>query len=144
MKTYVTKKGEIHRKWYLIDAEGVVLGKIAVCAADLLRGKGKVNFTPNVDCGDFVVIVNASKIKITGGKEEKKKYFRHSWYPGGLKTLTLDEMMAKDPRKVIEHAVSGMLPKNKLAREIFKKLKVYAGDKHEHEAQKPEAVKIPN
>lgn len=140
MKTYVTKRNDIKRKWYLIDAEGVILGKIATAAADLLRGKGKVNFTPNVDCGDFVVIINASKVKVTGGKEEKKKYYRHSWYPGGLKTLTLNQMMEKDSRKVVEHAVSGMLPKNKLAREIIKKLKVYSDSKHEHEAQKPEKI----
>lgn len=140
MKTYVTKRNDIKRKWYLIDAEGVILGKIATAAADLLRGKGKVNFTPNVDCGDFVVIINASKVKVTGGKEEKKKYYRHSWYPGGLKTLTLNQMMEKDSRKVVEHAVSGMLPKNRLAREIIKKLKVYSDSKHEHEAQKPEKI----
>lgn len=137
MKTTVTKKSDIERKWYLIDASDVILGKLAVRVADLLRGKGKVNFSPSVDCGDNVIVVNASKIKVTGGKEEKKMYYRHSWYPGGLKSFTLSQMMEKDPRKVIEIAVKGMLPKNKLAREMIKKLKVYGDDKHEHEAQKP-------
>src|SRR3990172_7664646 len=138
MKTTVIKKSELKRKWYIMDADGIILGKVAVRAADILRGKGKVNFTPHVDCGDFVIIVNADKIKVTGGKEEKKKYYRHSGYPGGLKTFTLEQMMTKDSRKVLEHAVRGMLPKNKLAREIIKKLKVYADDEHGHEAQKPE------
>lgn len=137
MRTSVTKKSELIRKWYIIDADGVILGKVAVRAADLLRGKNKVNFSPSVDCGDHVIIINASKIAVTGGKEEKKKYYRHSWYPGGLKTFTLNQMMAKDSRKVIELAVKGMLPKNKLASEMIKKMRVFKGAEHDHEAQKP-------
>lgn len=142
MKTTVTKKTDIERKWYLIDAKDLILGRVAVRAADLLRGKNKVNFSPSVDCGDFVIIINASKIAVTGGKEEKKKYYRHSWYPGGLKTFTLNQMMAKDPRKVIEHAVIGMLPKNKLASEMIKKMKVFSGEEHDHKAQQPIKIDI--
>ena len=142
MKTTVTKKSDIVRKWYLIDASDIILGKLGVRAADILRGKNKVIFSPSVDCGDNLIVINASKIKVTGGKEEKKHYYRHSGYPGGLKSLTLAEMMEKDPRKVIEIAVRGMLPKNKLAREMIKKLKVYSGETHDHEAQKPEKIEV--
>jgi len=137
MKTTVTKKSDIERKWYIIDARDVVLGKLAVKVADFLRGKGKVCFSPSVDCGDFVIIINASEVKVTGDKEEKKFYYRHSGYPGGIKGFSFNQMMSKDPRKVIEIAVKGMLPKNRLSREMIKKMKVYKDDKHSHEAQKP-------
>lgn len=142
MKTSVTKKSEITRKWYIIDAEDKILGKVAVEATNIIRGKNKSYFSPAVDAGDFVIIINASKVKVSGGKEEKKMYYRHSWYPGGLKQFTFRQMMEKDPRKVIEHAVKGMLPKNRLASEIFKKLKVYNDAEHKHEAQQPEKIDI--
>lgn len=130
MKTKVTKKSEIKRAWYLVDAKNEVLGRLANKIASLLMGKNKPYFTGNLDCGDYVVIVNAEKIEVTGKKSEQKKYYRHSGYPGGFRTTTFSEQMKKDPRKVITHAVSGMLPKNKLRDERLKRLKLFIGDKH--------------
>ena len=142
VKTYSAKPGEVERKWYLIDAEGVVLGRLASKCATILRGKDKPQYTPHVDTGDFVVVVNAEKIRVTGGKELKKEYFRHSGYPGGLKSETLEEALAKHPERVIEHAGKGMLPKTTLGRAQGLKLKVYAGPDHPHAAQQPEKIEM--
>lgn len=135
MKTYVTKPAEVERKWYVIDAEGKVLGRIATEVADLLRGKNKPTFSPSVDTGDFVVVINADKIITTGKKEEAKKYYRHSWYPGGLKVRNLAELREKDATAPLKYAVKGMLPKNKLADQMIKRLKVYVGAEHPHSQQ---------
>ena len=138
MKTYVPKKEEFEKKWWLIDADGRTLGRLATEVATLLRGKRKPEFTPFIDCGDFVVIVNAEKINVTGKKIEQKKYYSHSGYPGGLKEKTLKELMEKNPVEVIKKAVQGMIPGNKLGQAVRKKLKVYQGPNHPHEAQKPQ------
>ena len=137
MKTQSFKKEETQHNWVIVDASDKVLGRLASKIADKLRGKDKPIFTPHVDCGDFVVVVNAKKIKVTGNKFEDKKYYTHSLYPGGLKTKTFKDMNATKPEKVIELAVKGMLPKNKLSNQIIKKLKIYAGSEHPHEAQQP-------
>jgi len=137
-KTYIPKAEEVTRKWWLIDAEGQVLGRLATTIARLLRGKDKPEFTPFMDTGDFVVVINAEKIKVTGRKLDDKIYYRHSGYPGGLKARTLREMLAKKPEEVIRHAVWGMIPKNRLGRKLIKKLKVYRGPNHPHEAQQPQ------
>lgn len=137
MKTQSFKKEETQHNWVIVDASDKVLGRLASKIADKLRGKDKSIFTPHVDCGDFVVVVNAEKIKVTGNKFEDKKYYTHSLYPGGLKTKTFKDMNATKPEKVIELAVKGMLPKNKLSNQIIKKLKIYAGSEHPHEAQQP-------
>ncbi len=137
MKTYTAKPKEITRNWYLIDAKGQTLGRLSVVVSDLLRGKNKPTFTPNVDCGDFVIVTNTKEIKVTGNKLEDKKYYRHSGYPGGLTETNLSEMLIKHPNKVIYHAVKGMLPKNRLADEMIKKLKLFEGEEHSHIAQKP-------
>jgi large subunit ribosomal protein L13 len=142
MRTYVTKEKDIERKWFLIDADGQTLGRLAVVVADLLRGKSKPNFSPSVDCGDFVVIINTKGIKVTGNKLEEKMYHRHSGYPGGLTSLTLAEMLERDANKVVFEAVKGMLPKNRLANDMIKKLKLFTGSEHAHTAQKPEELKI--
>jgi len=142
LKTYNEKKENTEKKWYLVDAEGKILGKLAVEIAKILRGKNKPTFTPNVDCGDFVVVLNAEKIKVTGSKLSDKKYYRHSGYVGNLKVKNLEEMLAKHPERVIQKAVKGMIPHNRLGRQIIKKLKVYAGSKHPHEAQTPEKIDI--
>ena len=140
MKTYSAKPLEVERKWYLIDAEGEVLGRLATRIANILRGKNKPQFTPHVDTGDYVIIVNADKIKVTGKKLEQKIYYNHSDYVGGMRETTLKEMLAKKPERVIELAVKGMLPKGPLGREMYKKLFVYAGPDHKHAAQKPEVL----
>lgn len=137
-KTYTAKPSEIERKWYVIDADGIVLGRLASEVAMLLRGKNKPTFTPNIDTGDFVVVINAEKIRVTGKKVTDKEYNRHSGYPGGLKVQTLGEMSGKYPARVIEKAVWGMLPKGSLGRAQLRKLKVVCGSKNPHEAQKPE------
>ena len=142
MKSFLPKKGEIERKWYLIDAEGETLGRLASRIAMVLRGKHKPIYTPSVDTGDFVVVINASKISVTGNKLTQKHYYRHSGYPGGLKDVRLDKLMEKHPEEVIRKAVKGMLPKNKLQANMLKRLKVYAGAEHEHAAQKPELIKV--
>lgn len=137
MKTYSAKPQEVERKWYLIDAEGKTLGRLASLVANILRGKHKPQFTPHIDTGDFVIILNAEKIRVSGKKETDKKYYRHSGYPGGLKITTFKEMMAKNPTQALEKAVKGMLPHNTLGQEQFNKLKVYAGNEHPHAAQQP-------
>ncbi len=141
MKTYSAKPLEVERKWYLIDADGMILGRLAVLAADLLRGKHKPQYTPNVDTGDFVIIINADKIRVSGKKETDKKYYHHTGYPGGLKVASFRELMEKDATLAIEKAVKGMLPHNTLGQEQFNKLKVYAGSEHPHAAQKPVVYK---
>ncbi len=142
MKTYYAKPLEVEREWLLIDATDQVLGRVASVAAQILKGKHKPQYTPHVDTGDFIVIVNADKIKVTGNKATTKTYYRHSGYVGGLKSETFAEAMQKHPERVIEHAVYGMLPKNTLGRAMGKKLKVYAGPDHPHAAQKPREIKI--
>ena len=137
MKTYSAKPLEVERKWYVIDAEGEVLGRLAVRIANILRGKNKPEYTPNVDTGDFVIVINAEKVKVTGKKETDKIYLHHTGYPGGLKSASFKELMEKDPRIVIENAVRGMLQHNTLGAEQFNKLKVYVGPEHPHAAQKP-------
>ena len=140
MKSYMASPSTIERKWYVIDAEGLTLGRLASETAKILRGKNKPTFTPHIDTGDYVIIVNADKVTVTGKKLDQKVYYRHSEYVGGMKETTLREMMAKKPEKVIELAVKGMLPKGPLGREMYKKLFVYAGPEHKHQAQKPEAL----
>jgi len=130
MKTKVTKKSEIKRTWHLVDAANEVLGRLANKIATFLIGKNKPYFTSNLDCGDYVVVINAERIKVTGKKSAQKKYYRHSGYPGGFRATTFSEQMAKDPRKIIAHAVSGMLPKNKLRDERLRRLKIFVGNKH--------------
>jgi len=137
VRTYTPKPGDVERQWYVIDAEDVVLGRLAVQTATLLRGKHKPTFAPHVDGGDFVIIVNAAKVALTGNKRQDKLAYRHSGYPGGLKSIAYGDLLAKDPRKVVEKAVWGMLPKNRLGRTLIKKLKVYAGPDHPHAAQTP-------
>jgi large subunit ribosomal protein L13 len=140
MKTYSAKPGEITREWYLVDAEGKTLGRLATQIADTLRGKRKPQFTPHVDTGDFVIVVNAEKIQVTGNKLDQKRYYRHSGYPGGLRSRTLREQLDRRPTEVIRVAVKGMLPKNRLARQQITKLKIYAGPEHPHEAQNPKPL----
>ncbi|MDR2721265.1 MAG: 50S ribosomal protein L13 [Coriobacteriaceae bacterium] len=142
MKTYYAKPHEVEREWVLIDATDQVLGRVATKAAQILKGKHKPQYTPHVDTGDFVVVINADKIKVTGAKATSKEYYRHSGYPGGLKVETFAKAMEKHPERVIEHAVKGMLPKNTLGRAMGKKLKVYAGAEHPHMAQKPREIKM--
>ncbi|HQY99360.1 MAG TPA: 50S ribosomal protein L13 [Propionicimonas sp.] len=142
MSTYSPKPGEITRNWHVIDAEDIVLGRLAVTAATLLRGKHKPQFAPHVDTGDFVIVVNASKIALTGSKATDKMAYRHSGRPGGLKAVPYGELLAKDPRKAVERAVWGMLPKNKLSHQLIKKLKVYSGPEHPHKAQMPQSYQI--
>ena len=142
MSTYYAKKGEVEREWLLIDAENQVLGRVASLTAQILKGKLKPQYTPHVDTGDFVVIVNADKIKVTGAKATDKVYFRHSGYPGGLKQETFAQVMERHPERIIERAVRGMLPKNTLGRAMGKKLKVYAGSEHPHQAQRPRPIKL--
>ena len=137
MKTYSAKPLEVERKWYVIDAEGKTLGRLATVCANLLRGKTKPEFTPHVDTGDFVIVINADKIQVTGNKETDKIYYHHTGFPGGLKSISFKDLMKKDPTKAIEKAVKGMLPHNTLGAQQFTKLKVYAGAEHPHEAQKP-------
>ena len=137
MKTFIPKKDEIERKWWLINAEGKILGRLATEISILLRGKKKPEFVNFMDSGDFVVVINAEKVNVTGRKIEQKKYYSHSGYPGGLKEKTLKELLEKKPEEVIRKAVWGMIPKNKLGRTVYKKLKVYSGPHHPHEAQKP-------
>lgn len=142
MKTYHAKPGEVEREWLLIDADGLVLGRLAAEVARLLRGKHKPQYTPHVDTGDFVIIVNADKVRLTGNKAPAKRYFRHSGYPGGLKSETFVEAMEKHPERVVEHAVKGMLPKTTLGRAQGMKLKVYAGPDHPHAAQQPRKIEM--
>lgn len=142
MKTYVTKPADIERVWYVVDAEGQTLGRLASSVASILRGKHKPIFNPSVDCGDFVIVLNADKIAVTGRRLDQKKYYRHSLYIGGLTEITLREQLQKRPERVIELAVRGMLPKNTLGRQMLKKLKVYAGNEHPHQAQQPQPYEL--
>ncbi len=142
MKTYTAKPGEIEREWYLVDADGQTLGRLATRIADMLRGKGKPVYTPHVDTGDFVVVVNAEKIAVTGSKLDTKIYYRHSGYPGGLRQRTLRQQLERRPTEVLRVAVKGMLPKNKLAAAQLRKLKIYAGPDHPHSAQSPEPLEL--
>ena len=139
MKTFMANPDKVERKWFVIDAAGCTLGRLSTEVASILRGKKKPIFTPHEDCGDYVIIVNAEKIKVTGKKLDQKVYYRHSDYVGGLKETSLKEMLATHPERVVEHAVKGMLPKGPLGRAMIKKLFVYAGPEHKHQAQKPEA-----
>jgi len=142
MRTVHVSKEEVEKKWYLIDAEGKILGRLASEISNILRGKHKAIFSPHIDTGDFVIVVNAEKIKLTGNKLKGKIYYHHSGYPGGIKAIMAEKLMAKKPEEIIRKAVKGMLPKNRLGRKIFKKLKVYAGPIHPHEAQQPESFEL--
>lgn len=142
MKTYMAKAAETEKRWFVVDAEGKTLGRLATAVADTLRGKTKPTFTPHVDTGDFVVIVNAEKVRVTGRKAEQKEYDTYSGYPSGRKVKAYAEVLKKHPERIIEHAVRGMLPRNRLGRAMFRKLKVYAGPEHPHEAQKPEPLEV--
>jgi large subunit ribosomal protein L13 len=142
MKTYQATSQDRERTWYLVDAEGKTLGRLATQIADVLRGKRKPTYTPHVDVGDFVIVVNAAKVAVTGNKREGKRYWRHSGYPGGIRSRTLGELLERRPEEVIRRAVKGMLPRNRLARAQLRKLKVYAGPEHPHQAQKPETLDI--
>ena len=144
MKKYTTsaKRSDNPQKWYVIDAKGAVLGRLATQVAQRLRGKHNPHFTPHVDTGDWVIVINADKITLSGRKMEQKVYYRHSGYIGGLKEITAKDLLEKKPEALVRHAVKGMLPKNKLGRQLFKKLKVYAGETHPHEAQQPETLSI--
>ena len=142
MKSYMASPSTIERKWYVVDATGHTLGRLATEVANVLRGKNKPTYTPHIDTGDYVIVINADKIKVTGKKLDQKIYYNHSDYVGGMKETTLKEMLAKKPEYVIDHAVKGMLPKGPLGRQMMSKLHVYAGENHGHEAQKPEALEI--
>ncbi|MBC8218505.1 MAG: 50S ribosomal protein L13 [Planctomycetes bacterium] len=142
MKSFMAKKHEVEQKWLLVDAEGAILGRMAAKIAPILMGKTKPTYTPHVDVGDYVVVVNAEKVKLSGKKAETKEYDHYTHHPGGHKYVSFADMMAKKPEKVIELAVRRMLPKNKLARQMLKKLKVYRGAEHEHQAQKPERIEL--
>ena len=142
MKTWNAKPGEVDRRWYVVDAEGKTLGRLATRIADTLRGKGKPEYTPHVDTGDFVVVVNAEKVAVTGKKLDEKMYYRHSGYPGGLRARTLREQLDRQPAEVLRKAVKGMLPRNRLARQQLTKLKIYAGPEHPHTAQAPKPMKL--
>lgn len=142
MKTYIAKKEEVNKKWYLIDAQDKILGRIAPTIANKLRGKDKPIFSPHMDCGDYIVIINADKIKLTGKKMEDKMYQRHSGFPGGFKEENAATLMGRKPTKILEIAISGMLPKNKLRKVFMSKLKIYAGGEHPHAAQSPEVLEV--
>jgi len=141
-KTYAMKEAEIQKKWYLVDAEGKVLGRLATEIATILRGKNKPEYTPNLDMGDNIIVINAEKVVLTGSKGIDKDYFSHSQYPGGIKFTSITKLMKEQPEFVIEHAVKGMLPKTKMGKKVLGNLKIYAGNKHPHEAQKPEIINL--
>ena len=140
MSSFIQKPAEVERKWYVVDAEGKTLGRMASEVAAILRGKNKPTFTPHVDCGDYVIVINAEKVQVTGKKRQEKIYKRHTGYPGGLRELTFEQLLEKHPEEVVKHAIKGMMPTGKLGRQMYKKLKVYAGPEHKHEAQKPEVL----
>ena len=142
MDTFMAKKSDVIRNWYVIDAEGKNLGRVASKAATILRGKHKAIYTPHVDCGDYVIIINAEKVNLTGNKLDQKMYYNHSGYPGGLRERNAKTMLEKYPVEMVERAVKGMLPHNRLGRQIFRQLFVYAGSEHKHEAQKPERLEV--
>jgi large subunit ribosomal protein L13 len=141
-KTFVTKKENVEREWFVVDASGQTLGRLAAQVARVLRGKHKAVYTPATDTGDYVIVVNAEKIHVTGRKLDQKMYYHHSGYPGGLREITLRNLLQKHPTRVVEYAVQGMLPKNRLGRKMFKKLKVYAGPEHPHKAQQPKPLEV--
>jgi large subunit ribosomal protein L13 len=140
LKTFSPKKENIERQWYLVDAKNQVLGRLASHVARILRGKHKPIFAPHVDTGDHVIIINAERIRVTGKKAQQKRYKRYSGYPSGLKETVYEEMLAKHPERILEHAIKGMLPKNRLGRKMFKKLRIYTGEQHPHQAQRPETL----
>lgn len=142
--TYMAKPGEVERKWYVVDATDIPMGRLSAVVASILRGKNKPTFTPHVDTGDFVIVINADKIKLTGNKAKDKMYYRHSMYPGGLKSVSAGELRDKNSRRLIETSVKGMLPKNTLGRKQLSKLHVYGGEEHSHQAQQPEVLDITN
>jgi len=142
MKSYMARPLEVERRWYVVDAEGQTLGRLATEIATILRGKNKPQYTPHVDVGDFVVVVNADKVVVTGRKAEQKVYRRHSGYPGGLKTTSYEQMMERQPTEILRKAVKGMMPKNRLARQQLRKLKIYAGPEHPHAAQNPQRLEV--
>lgn len=142
MKSFIEKPQNVERKWFIVDAEGKTLGKVASRVASILRGKHKSTFTPHVDCGDYVIVINAEKVEVTARKRKNKIYKRHTGYPGGLKEVTFQQLQAAKPEEIIRHAVKGMMPKGKLGRQMYKKLKVYAGPEHGHAAQKPEMLEV--
>ncbi len=142
MKSYNVRAKDIQRKWYVVDATDKVLGRLASEVATILRGKNKPIFTPNLDTGDYVIVINADKVRVTGDKNKKKIYKRHTGYPGGLRTTTFEELLERKPERAIELAVKGMLPKNRLGRDMYRKLRVYAGEDHGHEAQQPESIDL--
>lgn len=142
MRTISAREQDVHRHWYVIDAQGQTLGRLATRVATILRGKHKPIYTPHVDCGDYIIVVNAEKVHTTGQKLTQKRYYRHSGYPGGLHSISLRDQLQKFPDRVIEYAVRGMLPKNRLGRQMFKKLKVYAGPNHPHQAQQPQVMEL--
>ncbi len=142
MKSFVAKPHEVERKWYVVDAEGKTLGRMATEIATVLRGKHKPTYTPHVDCGDYVIVINAEKVEVTGKKRKEKIYKSHSGYPGGLKEITFEKLQAKKPDEIVRHAVKGMMPKGKLGRQMYKKLKVYTGPEHNHKAQQPEVLNV--
>jgi len=142
MKTYFANNDNTEHRWYLVDAADKVLGRLATQIAKYLRGKHKPEYTPHTDTGDYIIVVNAASIKVTGNKAKEKKYYSHSGYPGGIKEITFDKLLAKDPTRIIEHAVKGMLPKNPLGRDMLSKLKVYSGSEHPHIAQQPVEINL--
>lgn len=142
MKTYTARAEDIEREWFLVDAEDKTLGRLASEIAKVLRGKHKPIYTPHLDCGDYVIVINADKVRVTGRKLDQKMYYRHSGYPGGLKSISLRNQLQKHPERVLQAAVRGMLPKNRLGRKMFKKLKVYASDSHPHQAQQPKPLEL--
>jgi large subunit ribosomal protein L13 len=142
VRTFTAKAETIEREWFIVDAEGWTLGRLASRIAPILKGKHKPIYTPHLDCGDFVIVVNADKVRVTGRKLDQKKYYRHSGYPGGLTTITLRDQLSKHPERVLQAAVKGMLPKNRLGRRMMKKLKVYAGGSHPHQAQQPRLLEL--
>lgn len=142
MRTFTGKTAEIKHDWYVVDAEGQTLGRLAARIAPILKGKHKPIYTPHLDCGDFVIVVNADKVRVTGRKLDQKNYYRHSEYPGGISSVTLRDQLAQHPERVLQAAVRGMLPKNRLGRRLVKKLKVYAGASHPHQAQKPKPLEL--
>ena len=142
MRTFTAKTAEIKRQWYVVDAQGQTLGRLASKIAPILKGKHKPTYTPHLDCGDFVVVVNVDKVRVTGRKLDQKFYYRHSQYPGGLRSINLRDQLAQHPDRVLLVAVKGMLPKNKLGRQMIKKLKLYAGETHPHQAQQPKSLTL--
>ncbi len=142
MKSYIAKPADIERKWYVVDADGKTLGRLAAEVATVLRGKHKPTYTPHMDCGDYVIVINAEKVEVTGKKRKEKVYKRHTGYPGGLRETTFEKLIAKKPEEIVRHAVKGMMPNGKLGRQMYKKLKVYAGPEHNHQAQKPEVLEV--